>query len=110
MQVDEFGHQHFVVRIKELEGSSRFWKTVTLLALLALGMSLTANVTAQQKAEETLVHATTVEAQTFLLSDATGRVRGRLTVRDGEPSLEMYDANGKLTWPAKSRPNPAGNK
>ena len=110
MQMAEPEYQHLVARIKELERRSRVWKSVGLLVLLTLGLSLTANVTAQQKTQEEFVHATTVEAQTFLLSDAAGRVMGRLTVRDGQPSLEIYDATGKLTWPTKSRPSPGGAK
>jgi hypothetical protein len=110
MQMTEADYQHLVARIAKLEGRNRVWKTAGLLALLTLGLSLTANVTAQQKAQEAFLHATTVEAQTFLLSDTMGSVMGRLTVRDGAPSLEVYDATGKLTWPTKSRPNPAGNK
>jgi hypothetical protein len=110
MQMAEAEYQHLVARIKKLERVSRVWKSVGLLVFLILRLSLTANVTAQQKTQEELVHAATVEAQTFLLSDATGRVMGRLTVRDGQPSLEMYDATGKLTWPTKSRPNPGGAK
>jgi hypothetical protein len=110
MQIAEADYRHLVARIKKLEKTGRVWKSVGLLVLLTLGLSLTANVTAQQKIQEELVHATTVEAQTFLLSDATGRVMGRLTVKDAQPSLEIYDATGKLTWPAKSRPNPGGAK
>jgi len=110
MQMAEAEYQHLVARIKKLERASRVWKSMGLLVFLTLGLSLTANVTAQQKTQEELVHATTVEAQTFLLSDATGRVMGRLTVRDGQPSLEMYDATGKLTWPTKPHPNPGGAK
>ena len=110
MQMAETEYQHLIARIKKLERRSRVWKSVGLLVLLTLGLSLKANVTAQQKSQEELVHATTVEAQTFLLSDAAGRVMGRLTVRDGQPSLEMYDATGKRTWPTKSHPDPGGAK
>jgi hypothetical protein len=110
MQMAEAEYRHLVARIKKLEKTGRVWKSVGLLVLLTLGFSLTANVTAQQKTQEEWVHATTVEAQTFLLNDAAGRVMGRLSVRDGQPSLEIYDATGKLTWPTKSQPNPGGAK
>jgi hypothetical protein len=110
MQMTEADYQHLVARIRNLEGMNRFWKTAGLLVLLTLGISLTANVTAGQKSEEAFVHAATVEAHTFLLSDTAGNVMGRLTIRDGQPSLEMYDATGKLTWPTKSRSTPGGNK
>lgn len=110
MPMAETEYQHLVARIKDLESRSRVWKNVGLLVLLTLGLSLAANLTAQQKTQEELVRATTVEAQTFLLSDAAGKVMGRLSVRDGQPSLEIYDATGKLTWPTKSRPSPGGAK
>jgi hypothetical protein len=110
MQITEADYQHLTARIKKLERSDRAWKTVWLLALVMLGLPLTANVTARQKAQESFVHATTVEAQTFLLSDPAGKVMGRLTIANGQPSLEVYDAAGKLTWPVRSRSNSAGNK
>jgi hypothetical protein len=110
VSITEADYQHLVARIKKLEARDRSWTALGLLVLLTLGLSLTANVTAQQKAQEVFVHATTVEAQTFLLRDTTGSVMGRLTVRDSKPLLETYDATGKLTWPIMARPNPAGSK
>jgi hypothetical protein len=51
---------------------------------------------AQEKGLSPL-RASTVEAHTFVLKDASGTVRGRMTV-DDESVLELFDATGKVTW------------
>jgi hypothetical protein len=87
-----------LARMKKLEGQNRFWRRAGLLIALALGLSLTVNVTAQEKSEKQSLHAVTIEARTFILKDASGTVRGRMTVEYGEAELELYDSTGKVTW------------
>ena len=86
-----------LARMKKLEGQNRFWRRAGLLIALALGLSLTANVTAQEKPEKQSLHAVTIEARTLILKDASGTVRGRMTVEYGEAKLELYDSTGKVT-------------
>jgi hypothetical protein len=50
------------------------------------------------------LHAVTIEARTFILKDASGTVRGRMTVQYGEAKLELYDEAGKVTWSTGLRP------
>jgi hypothetical protein len=95
-------------RVRKLEVQTRIWQVAGLLVLLALGFSRTANVMAQQAGQATPLRATTVEAQDFLLKDAGGTVMGQLTVRDGKPALELYDASGKITWSTTTRGIAAG--
>jgi hypothetical protein len=103
MQIAEHDYNSLLGRMKKLEGQNRMWKIAGPLVLLTLGLSLTANVTAQQKAQDAPIRATTVEAQKFLLRDTAGTVMGQLTVRDGKPVLELYDVAGKVTWSTKQR-------
>jgi hypothetical protein len=102
----EMAHTDFddlLARMKKLEGQNRFWRRAGLLIALALGLSLTASVTAQEKPEK-LLHVMTIEARTLILKDASGTVRGRMTVEYGEAKLELYDEAGKVTWSTGLRP------
>ena len=97
----ETAHTDFdelLARIKKLERQNRFWRNAGLLIALALGLSFTASVTAQEKSPKQSPDANTIEARTFVLKDESGAVRGRMTVDDGEAQLELYDAAGKVTW------------
>ena len=97
----EMAHTDFdelLARMKKLEGQNRFWRRAGLLIALALGLSLTANVTAQEKPDKRSLHAMTIETRTLILKDASGTVRGRMTVEYGEAKLELYDSTGKVTW------------
>jgi hypothetical protein len=103
----EMAHTDFdelLARMKKLEGQNRFWRRAGSLIALALGLSLTANVIAQEKPEKLLLQAVTIEARTFILKDASGTVRGRMTVEYGEAKLELYDEAGKVTWSTGLRP------
>ena len=103
MNMDDADYNRLLARVKKLEGRNRFWNGMVLLILLIIGMSLTANVKAQQGSQAALVRATIVEAQTFALRDHSGRVMGQLMVKDGKPMLELYDAAGKVTWSSKTQ-------
>jgi hypothetical protein len=103
MQMTEVDLNSLVVRVKRLEKQNRIWKTGGLMALLVVGISLTASVTAQQRVPAVPMRATTIEAQNFLLRDARGTLMGRLAVKDGKPILELYDVAGRVTWSTNPR-------
>jgi hypothetical protein len=103
MQTNEVDFNGLVVRMKRLERQNRFWKIAGATVLLILGVSLTANVTAQQKGQDVPMRVTTVEAQQFLLRDAAGNLMGELAVKDGKPMLELYDVTGKVRWSTNAR-------
>ncbi len=44
--------------------------------------------------------ATEVEAQRFVLVDASGLVQGEFKLEDGEPEIVLYDKDGKAVWRA----------
>jgi hypothetical protein len=103
MPMTEIDFDGLVIRTKTLERENRIWKTVGLMVLMMLGISLTASVRAQQRVQPTPMHATTVTARNFLLEDTAGKVLGQLAVKDGKPFLELYDATGKVTWSTNTR-------
>jgi hypothetical protein len=90
-------------RFKRLETQVRIWQILGLLVLLMFGYSRTASVMAQQKSQPAPVRGTTVEAQNFLLKDASGAIMGQLTVKDGKAQLELYDPSGNVTWSTNPR-------
>jgi hypothetical protein len=104
MEITVSDHDTLVARVQRLEVQTRVWQFGGILLLLIFGYSGTANVMARQKNQAEPVRDTTVEAQNFLLKDAAGAVRGRLTVRDGKAQLELYDPTGKVTWSTNTRP------
>lgn len=88
-------------RVAKLERENRFWKLGALLAILALSVSLTAGVRAQERAN--LLRAGTVEAQHFILTNLNGKDMGRITIENGRPLIELYDSNGKVIFSTESR-------
>jgi len=104
MQMIEADYRTLLTRMKKIERQTRIWKTGVLLGLLILGISVAANVRAQQNAEP--IRATTVESQHFVLRDAAGSVMGQLTVKDGTAQLELFDSTGRLTWSTNQRGMP----
>jgi len=103
MQMTETDYNTLLTRIKKVEGQNRAWKMAGLLALLTLGLSQVANLTAGQKEQDASLRAKTVEAQTFLLKNAEGALMGRMTVDEGQPVLELYDRSGQVTWSTSTR-------
>jgi hypothetical protein len=98
MQMDETCDNDLLARVTELERQNRFSRTAGFLIAVVLGLSLAANVTAQEKSHNPPLRASTIEAHAFLLKDETGKLRGRMTVDDGESVLELLDETGKVTW------------
>jgi hypothetical protein len=103
MQKTEVDVNSLIVRVKRLEKQNRIWKTVGLMVLLVVGISLTASVTAQQRIQAVPMRVKTIEAQNFLLTDTAGALMGRMAVKDGKPILELYDAAGRVTWSTNTR-------
>jgi hypothetical protein len=104
MTTSEVDLHGMLERIQKLETQNRRWKFAGLLVLLLFASSLTMGVMAQERIAPPLVRAQTVEANTFLLKDADGSVRGRLVMRAYKPILEFYDEGGKVIWSAPANP------
>ncbi len=115
MQITDADYNGLLVRMARLERQSRFWKIGGVLLLLAAVLSLTAEVGAQQGGANALMprvnlnyrqsasKPTTVEAQTFVLKDSSGYMRGKMTVDgDRHPLLEFYDLDGRVIWSTDS--------
>jgi len=98
-QVDLSG---LIERVEKLESQNRLWKLASVLAALVLALCVAVGTRAQQENNEPL-RAKTVETETFLLKDSGGVTRGELTVTNGVPVLQLYNANGKIFWSTTPR-------
>jgi hypothetical protein len=82
-------------RVRSLESQNRVWKLSSFVLFLVLVVSLAKGLMAQGTAPN---HPITIEAQTFLLRDTNGNVRGKLAMKEDQPTLELYDPAGKVVW------------
>jgi len=99
MQMTDADCNGLLVRLAKLEKQSQLSKIVGAPILLAAVLSLTAKVTAQGDAVIRETKSPNVQAQTFLLKDSAGYMRGKMTVDgDGHPLLEFCDLSGKVIW------------
>ena len=87
-------------RVRNLESQNRLWKLSTLLLFLVFAVALAKGLMAQGTSPN---HPITIEAQTFLLRDANGNVRGKLAMKEDQPTLELYDPAGKVVWSTGTR-------
>jgi len=87
-------------RVRNLESQNRVWKLSSLLLFLILAVSLAKGLMAQGTPPN---HPITVEAQIFLLRDTDGHVRGKLAMKEDQPTLELYDPTGKVVWSTGQR-------
>jgi hypothetical protein len=99
----ELSLEGLVDRIAKLERQNRFWRIGGVLAALLFVCSLAVGVRAQQNGDlERPVKS--LEAQAFVLKDADGTTRGVFTVSKGVPKLELFGANGRISWSTDTRP------
>jgi hypothetical protein len=87
-------------RVRNLESQNRLWKLSTLLLFLVFAVVMAKGLMAQGTPPN---HPITIEAQTFLLRDANGNVRGKLAMKEDQPTLELYDPTGKVVWSTGTR-------
>lgn len=100
----EINLTELVGRVRKLERQNRRWRLATLLLLFVVASSLATGLVAQERIEPPLMRAKTVEAQSFLLKDADGNIRGRMNLRGDRPTCELYDKSGKVVWSAPTKP------
>ena len=104
MTTTEINLNELVERVRKLERQNRRWKLAVLLLLFVVVSSLATSLVAQERIEPPLMRARTVEAQSFLLKDADGNIRGRMNLREDRPTFELYDKSGKVVWSAATKP------
>ena len=104
MTKSEIGLVQLIERVRKLEKQNRRWKLATLFLLFVVASSLATALVAQERIEPPLMRAKTVEAQSFLLKDADGNIRGRMNLKADRPTFELYDKNGKVVWSAATKP------
>jgi hypothetical protein len=105
------------LRVSRLEGQSRRWRAVSVLTAFAGLLLVLVGPTRSETASPTTLRARTVEAREFLLTDARGQVRARLssiltekvttTTPEGkvlhlelprDPALQFLNRNGDEVW------------
>ncbi len=91
-------------RVLQLERQTWRWKFASFFLLFIVACLLATGLVAQGRIEPPLVRAKAVEAQSFLLEDADGTVRGQMRMKAGGPSFEIYDETGKIVWSIPSKP------
>jgi hypothetical protein len=106
MPDDRSSPEILVERIRALEKQTRNWKLLSLLAFALVLASWARGLWAQGRQGQA-APAQAVEAQSFVLKDANGTVRGQLSLRENTPTLELYDASGRVMWSTAARVAPA---
>lgn len=89
-------------RIAKLERQNRFWKISGVLAALALAALLAIGVRAQEWPRHAQ-RAKLIEAEEFVLTDASGVTKGEFSTKDGNPVLQLYGPTGKVIWSTNPR-------
>jgi hypothetical protein len=90
-------------RVHKLEIQNRRWKLASVVLIFVVASSLATGIVAQERIEPPLMRAKTVEAQTFVLKDVDGNIRGQMNMRAGKPTFELYDRDGKVVWSASTK-------
>lgn len=90
-------------RIAKLERQNRFWKIGGVLATLTLAALLAVGVRAQQEWPRSTQRAKVVESEAFVLTDASGVIKGEFSTKDGSPALQLYGPTGKVIWSTNPR-------
>ncbi len=85
-------------RVTALEKSNRRWRLVGLALVLVLFAAVLSGPKSYAVISAALNHPTAVTANEFILKDSGGHVRGRMTIVDGVPMIEFYNAAGQLWW------------
>ena len=102
------GIEMLMKRVERLEKQNCRWKvagiffTVSGISIALMGGAKTAN-----SAQGAMVRAGTVEARDFILKDADGRVRARLTLDPGKKDIDNDGEGYRLLSPQKSPGQPA---
>jgi hypothetical protein len=91
-------------RVHELERQNCRWKLASFFLVFIVACLLSTGLVAQEKVEPPLMRAKAVEAQSFLLEDADGTVRGQMRMKAGGPIFEVYDQTGNIVWSIPSKP------
>src|SRR5579862_5027007 len=98
MTATEIDFGELAERVRKLERQNWRWKLASFLLFLIVASLLATALIAQQKNEPPLLPARAVQAQTFLLEDPDGTVRGQMRIKGGGPSFEIYDQTGNVIW------------
>jgi hypothetical protein len=99
----EINFTELLERVRKLERQNRRWKLASFLLLFIVASSLATGLVAQERIAPPLMRAKTIEAQSFLLKDADGNIRGQMMMKAGRPVFELFDQSGRVVWSAPTR-------
>jgi hypothetical protein len=70
------------------------WKFSTFILMFVLGLIVWMGFTQSGPAGKT------VEAESFILRDSDGNVRGKIWMKGNQPNIQLYDRDGTTVWDA----------
>jgi hypothetical protein len=93
--------KEFTTRLGKMESQLRRWKTITIVALVAITVLVVAAAAPPQDNGFIQPYAAPkLAAQSFLLVGKDGKTYGRLYTRGTQPVFEFYDSKGAVIWSA----------
>lgn len=101
--------KELVARLERLERGNKRWKTATIVLLLVLVAMLLVGFKTADFPQPDLVRARSVEAQNFVLRDASGQIWARMGVAEDGARLTFFDEHGKVvsSLPLRAEMRPA---
>jgi hypothetical protein len=115
--------QSLAARLNRLESQNRNWKLATVLLAACSAPLFLMAAKAADDIDPKVIHARTVEAQDFVVKDAAGQIRARLTLNPQVklqrqayspeinvnaplgPALQFYDGQGEVIWTEPRNPS-----
>ncbi len=122
MQFTNTELQSLAARMDKLEAQNRRWRLASILLAVSSASLVLIAAKPADPVDSAVIHARTVEAQDFVVKDADGQIRARLTLNpqikikkeaNGPtfnmnaplgPALQFYDGKGDAIWTAPQVP------
>ena len=125
MRQDDVDLNDLRSRIQQLEVQNRRWNVISTTAVLVVGSLMLMGAKRDDRVESPTIKASTVESREFVLKDAQGHIRARLSlpptgrvvqgpgyyplappqVVSNQAALQFYDENGDVVWIAPTSPS-----
>lgn len=88
-------------RVRKLEVQNHRWKLSTVVLALVLASSLTMAMGPWEASRKSsTLRVKSIQTENLELRDTDGHVGARLTMQNQQPSLVLYNRNGKVMWKA----------
>lgn len=120
MLQDNPEYRSLSARLERLESQNRRWKLAAAIFTIATASLVLIAAKPADRPVPRIIRAGTIEANTFLVTDAQGNVRARLSLGEavsakqlelapnktfpGQAALQFFDPNGKVLLTVPTRP------